>query len=469
MIDGIASLGDASALSALDAALRALDAGTESSALREVAARSLASAARPDAVPLAIILARDPNAGVRLDALTALAAMGSAGTPAGAWHGDAGVDGRDLLPSRQRRRRAAPVRSTGPIVVIVTLALSTDAWPRGSGGAPRLAPRFLRCQPPRTGDGAWRRDREGQVDARAHRRARRAGRVQGARHRDAAARDLEQQQAAGRVARPRDRRRGRARRSRARRRADPQARDVARRRARRCRCRSRFAQHAAVAVGRLAPPGAAAALLAALADGAFPEIVASAAGYGLGALGAACPPAAKAQLEQLATTGERQVTVAAKHAAAVCREVAVAGSGSGSGNRNGSGASDSDSDLRISGFLVSGFGTTAPGAAATIAAAGAHHALPAGLRGGATLDLMSVPEFADTKKMMPVISAGTPDPQLVVVDRVRAHGDLMISPPIAPATPSNADQRVTRQRQQVAVGAVVVPDARGARHCRSRR
>ena len=55
-----------------------------------------------------------------------------------------------------------------------------------------------------------------------------------------------------------------------------------------------LAQNAAYALGRLAPPGAADALLAALDDGAFPEIVAAAAS-GLGLLGPACPAPARSR------------------------------------------------------------------------------------------------------------------------------------------------------------------------------
>jgi hypothetical protein len=77
-----------------------------------------------------------------------------------------------------------------------------------------------------------------------------------------------------------------------------------------------LAQSAAATLGRMAPPGAAAALLEALDDAAFPEIVSSAA-LALGALGPACPAEARRKLAQLAREGDRAAT-AAKHAAKQC-------------------------------------------------------------------------------------------------------------------------------------------------------
>jgi hypothetical protein len=77
-----------------------------------------------------------------------------------------------------------------------------------------------------------------------------------------------------------------------------------------------LAQSAAAAIGRMAPPGAAQALLSALDDSAFPEIVSSAA-LALGALGPACPPAAKTKLAILARSGD-QAAMAARRAAAQC-------------------------------------------------------------------------------------------------------------------------------------------------------
>jgi hypothetical protein len=77
-----------------------------------------------------------------------------------------------------------------------------------------------------------------------------------------------------------------------------------------------LAQSAAASIARLNAPGAAQALMAALDDAAFPEIV-SAAAQALGALGPACPAAAKLKLEALAKTDD-QSAGPAKRAAAQC-------------------------------------------------------------------------------------------------------------------------------------------------------
>ena len=77
-----------------------------------------------------------------------------------------------------------------------------------------------------------------------------------------------------------------------------------------------LAQSAAASIARLGAPGAAQALVAALDDSAFPEIV-SAAALALGALGPACPPAAKAKLEAIGNSDE-QAAPQAKLAARQC-------------------------------------------------------------------------------------------------------------------------------------------------------
>jgi hypothetical protein len=77
-----------------------------------------------------------------------------------------------------------------------------------------------------------------------------------------------------------------------------------------------LAQSAAATIGRMNPPGAAQALLAALEDSAFPEIV-SAAALALGALGPACPPAAKTKLAALGRSDD-SAALAARRAAALC-------------------------------------------------------------------------------------------------------------------------------------------------------
>jgi HEAT repeats len=74
---------------------------------------------------------------------------------------------------------------------------------------------------------------------------------------------------------------------------------------------------AAAALGRLGGPDAAPALLAALDDTAYPEIVAAAAA-GLGALGQACPAEARAKLSPLTRSDERSIALSARRALALC-------------------------------------------------------------------------------------------------------------------------------------------------------
>jgi hypothetical protein len=78
-----------------------------------------------------------------------------------------------------------------------------------------------------------------------------------------------------------------------------------------------LAESAEYAIGRLAPRGGAEALLDALNDIAYPEIIAAAA-TALGMMGSACPAAAEAKLRQLARSEDTQVKPAAAHAAALC-------------------------------------------------------------------------------------------------------------------------------------------------------
>ncbi len=74
---------------------------------------------------------------------------------------------------------------------------------------------------------------------------------------------------------------------------------------------------AAEALGRLGGPSAAPALLAALEDLAYPELVAAAAN-GLGLLGAACPAEAAARLSELSRSSERAIALAARRALPRC-------------------------------------------------------------------------------------------------------------------------------------------------------
>lgn len=78
-----------------------------------------------------------------------------------------------------------------------------------------------------------------------------------------------------------------------------------------------LALRAAFALGRLGGAAAAPALRAALADSAYPDLVAAAAA-GLGELGRACPPEARGELSALSSSPERAVALAARRALARC-------------------------------------------------------------------------------------------------------------------------------------------------------
>ena len=122
LIDGIATLGDATALRALEGALRALPAGSIGAALRQVAVVGAASVPRPEALALIIGLATDPDPGVRLAVLSALA--GTESDVATPWHTPE-PDGIDR---------------------IITAALATDTWPDVRRRA--ASSLGLRCQRP---------------------------------------------------------------------------------------------------------------------------------------------------------------------------------------------------------------------------------------------------------------------------------------------------------------------------------
>lgn len=79
----------------------------------------------------------------------------------------------------------------------------------------------------------------------------------------------------------------------------------------------RLAARAAESLGRLGGPSAAPALMAALEELAYPELVAAAAG-GLGLLGPACPAEAKARLAALTRSSERAISLAARRALPRC-------------------------------------------------------------------------------------------------------------------------------------------------------
>jgi hypothetical protein len=285
LVDGIATLGDAAALAQLATSLRAITNPAEHAALAQVAAHGLASAPRTDALPLVIELARDPDPGVRLTALSAFVGE--------AWQGPA---------------------SDGAIDGALTTALASDTWPEVRRHAAEvLGNRCARSAPARALAISVGRDPDLDV-------------------RDSALVALVQCKAAGTAALLAmvwdDRKlpmplrqhavdlaanlgdvelgaklvgklaswRGAAIES-----ADALA----------------LAQSAAYAIGRLGAPGAADALLAALGDSAYPEIVAAAAS-GLGLLGPKCPRQALAQLRALSQNEEQQIALAAKRAMAQC-------------------------------------------------------------------------------------------------------------------------------------------------------
>lgn len=290
LIDGIATLGDASAIAALEGTLHALPAGAEASALRIVAIKGSAVTPRTEALPLVLGYATDPDPGVRLAVLSALAT--ATADPASPWHTANGPDGVDrviisTLSSDSwpeiRRRAATSLASRcmriGPANAL-TVALEKDAHPdvrrdalialvecRAPGIAALLAKTWDNGKQPVT-------VRTQAVDLAVALGDAELGKV-----------------LVGKFGKWR----GAALES-----ADAMA----------------LAQSAAASIARLHAPGAAQALMAALDDAAFPEIV-SAAAQALGALGSACPPAAKTKLEALAKEDD-QSSGAAKRAAAQC-------------------------------------------------------------------------------------------------------------------------------------------------------
>lgn len=290
LIDGVATLGDGAATAALEKLLRALPPGAETAALRIVAIKATAISPRTEALPLVLGYATDPDPGVRIAVLSTLA--GATADPASPWHTSGGPDGIDR---------------------VIISALSTDTWPEiRRRAATSLASRCMRLGPANALTEALNRD--------AHPDVRRDAlialvdcRAAGVSELLAKTWDNSKQpitvrtQAVDLAVTLGDPRLGKALvgkfgtwRGGALESAESMA----------------LAQSAAASIARLNAPGAAQALLAALDDAAFPEIV-SAAAQALGALGPACPPAAKAKLEALAKEDD-QAAGAAKRAAAQC-------------------------------------------------------------------------------------------------------------------------------------------------------
>jgi len=290
LVDGIAALGDEPALQTLGALFRTLPATAETAALRQVAVAAIAASPRPEAVGFVIESAHDRDPGVRLAALAALA--GGEADRSTAWQTASGPEGIDL---------------------VIDEALARDTWPE----VRRRAATALgaRCQRPgpahalgeavvRDGDLGVRGDALGAlVQCHASGTAELLARIWDDGRAPIELRSravleavaLGDPKVAAELVGKFTRWRGEAISS-----AEALA----------------LAQSAASSIGRLATPGAARALIDALDDTAFPEIV-QAAALGLGALGPACPAAAKAKLVAIARQDERSA-VAARRAAAQC-------------------------------------------------------------------------------------------------------------------------------------------------------
>lgn len=292
LVDGIAATGDAAALKTLAATLASYPLDASTSAYRQIAARAIAANPRPEATDLLVTFTRDRDPGVRLAALAALTT--ATGTAAGPWHKDAGADGVDR--------------------VIQTL-LATDTWPEvRRNAAQALGARCARPGPAAALVDAVNKDADiavrtdalaGLVECRAPGIAELLAKLWSdgkaplelrGRAVDLVA-NLGDRALATKLVATFTRWRGAAIES-----EEALA----------------LAQRAAYALGRTSPPGAAEALVAALDDSAFPEIVGSAA-TALGLLGPACPATAKKRLQDLAgSDDEPQVTTAAKRAYQLC-------------------------------------------------------------------------------------------------------------------------------------------------------
>jgi hypothetical protein len=291
IVDGLATLGDAEALHTVADLIAHLPDGPEHGAFAQVAALAIAVNPRPEALPLLSQLARDPDPGVRLAALAAFAT--ASGGPAGPWHGAGGPDEVDRL---------------------IQTALSSDYWPEVRRRAAQvLGTRCARPGPARSLAEAIGRDHDLQVrsdslaalvECRAPGVAELLAKIW-----DNGKAEVElRQRAIDLAVTLGDRALGEKLVAKL-----PQWRGAALE----SEDALALAQNAAYALGKLAPPGAAEALLDALDDSAYPEIVAAAA-TGLGLMGPTCPRSALPKLRQLAHSDERQIQAAAARAAAVC-------------------------------------------------------------------------------------------------------------------------------------------------------
>lgn len=290
LVDGIATLGETSDLRQLESQLRALPEGAQRSALFQVAVAGIASSPRPAALPFVLALANDADPGVRLAVLGALAGIDE--DPASPWHTPDGPDGIDRVlisaVSSDRwpdvRRRAANAlgarcQRQGPANALTSTVLKDkDLMVRGDA---LIA--LVQCRAPGIADLLPKLWDDGNTPTPLR------------------------SQAVGLAAAL----------------GDPRLGPVLVKKFRTWRggaieseAALALAQAAPGSIAELAPPGAAEALLDALDDSAFPEIVRAAA-FALGTMGPRCPAAAKRKLNELARS-EEQSAQAAKAAAAKC-------------------------------------------------------------------------------------------------------------------------------------------------------
>jgi hypothetical protein len=290
LIDGIAMHGDAAAVAQLADLLRGLPATAEGSALRQVAIRGLSASPRAEGAPLVINATRDPDPGVRLAALAALAETNAvaSGSP---WTGPGGPDEIDR----------------------VIINAMVDKWPEvRRRAATALGGRCQRPGPAKVLFEAVSRDKDldvrgdallGLVSCRANGVDELLPFVWNSAKHPLPLREraiglvvmLEDGKLAADLVKQFRRWRGQA-------------------------LESREAMTLAIAasatISRLHPPGAADALIEALDDLAFPELVGAAA-LALGELGPACPARARAKLHALAKSDD-QSSVPAKRALGRC-------------------------------------------------------------------------------------------------------------------------------------------------------
>ncbi len=283
-VDGIAALGDAPALAALTTWLGALPAGTDAAALRQVAAAAIAVTPRPEAADLLLSLVRDLDPGVRMAALTALLASGD---PAASPDASDRAIGERLARDSWEDVRVRAAQALGgrcartePAALLVT-AVGKD---RAIGVRTEALVALVHCHAGGVAELLARTWNDAKAPIALRTRAINLAIALGD---PALGARLVGQLAGWRGA------------------ALESAPALA------------LAVQAENAIGKLGAPGADIALMDALDDAAFPEIVGAAAS-GLGSLGAACPPAAKAKLHVLAHSDDLQIAVPARGAAAAC-------------------------------------------------------------------------------------------------------------------------------------------------------